>query len=138
MSTSYDLYGKAFDFDALKKEGPKVGLNPAEHKENDENQQYYAYGGAFIWAFRLSDNSTSFERYGANSLAVQGLDELADAIGAELVCEHDDLDEVAERWGRKEPEEFGDSIENAMAELGEEDEFEPEGIWYDEILTEIP
>lgn len=138
MSISYDLYGKAFDFDALKKEGPKVGLNPIKHKGNDENQQIYQYGDAYIWAFRTGDDSTSFERYGMNSLAVQGLDELADAIGTELVCEHDDLDEVAERWGRKEAKEIDGSIESAVEELGEDDEFEPEGIWYDEILTKIP
>ena len=147
MSTCYWLYGKAFDFDALKTEGPKVGMFPeSEEEHNDDKSQCYRVevNGrpvGYLWAFRWIDGIATFTRYGDNFAAVEGLERLAEAIGADLVSEHDDIREVAIKWrGEKcKPEDNEPDIEQMIEELPEEDEFNDYNtIWWDEIYTEIP
>ena len=125
MSTSYYLAGVGFDFDALKTEGPKVGLHPCEAEQNGPDSQCYLYRdpevtqvignpeGHYLWAYRGPDGrSVNFTRYGSNSAAVWGAEELAAHIGAELVSEHD------ERW--MEDGSWGDQLPAAEVD-GDED-----------------
>lgn len=95
MSVDYYLSGIGFDFDALKTEGPKIGLHLHKTRENSQHQQCYRYeDGKYIWAYRCNDGSVSFCRYGGNYAVEAGLQRLADAIGAELVDDYIKCDKI--------------------------------------------
>lgn len=90
MSTSYRPLDD-ISIDAFKDAVEELGLK-IYHKDGVEEPGHFAItdGEQYMWCYHDGKQVHDFGRYGANYGASDFLDQIGEALGVEIISEHDD------------------------------------------------